>query len=199
VEDSPYFCYYSPTSGDADALKEVAMENTVDAIPGTSRINFRIVAFGLLVLALIGWPSYLMVSETLSHGVHRASDGGYSVDLKAIGNFHFDGRTGTIDDVPSAYRALDGKKVVLTGFMTLVGLDARASNEFQFVYNIQNCCFNGPPLVQERVFAFLPKGQRMEILDGAAELTGILHVKVENVAGQVSSVYTMDVQRIRPL
>ena len=30
------------------------------------------------------------------------------VDIKALGNFNFDGANGTIDDVPSVFRRLDG-------------------------------------------------------------------------------------------
>lgn len=58
------------------------------------------------------------------------------------------------------------------------------------------CCFNGPPQVQERVFAMTPPGKRMPYYFGEfIRLTGILHVKLERVNGVVTKVYTMDIEK----
>ena len=75
----------------------------------------------------------------------------------------------------------------------------RQLRDFQFVYNVQLCCFNGPPLVQERVFARVPKGGQIPYSSEFTKLTGILHVKVEKQDGVIVSVYTMDVESAEPI
>ena len=76
------------------------------------------------------------------------------VDLKAMGNFPFSPAAGTRDDVPARWRALDGKRVQLEGFMWSPVSAGTRGTEFQFVYNINICCIGGPPQVQERVFGY---------------------------------------------
>ena len=69
-------------------------------------------------------------------------------------------------------------------------------NDFQFVYSITKCCFNGPPLVQERVFAHTADGSRVPYYGDLVKIVGTLHVKVEKDAGVVTSIYTIDVDNI---
>jgi hypothetical protein len=72
---------------------------------------------------------------------------------------------------------------------------------FQFVYNITKCCFSGPPLVQERIFAFVPQHAEVTYYGSdECRLIGTLHVKVQkDDGGKIASVYTIDVNRIEPL
>jgi hypothetical protein len=75
--------------------------------------------------------------------------------------------------------------------------------QFQLVYNIQKCCFAGPPQVQERVFAKLSKATDVSAPDTSAEVrcVGTLHVKLQRdpKTSTCTQVYSMDVQRIEPL
>jgi hypothetical protein len=168
--------------------------NARGKVPLGERVNLRMILVAAVVLFLIGYPVYTYVDASRNHGISR--DG--LVDLKALGNFPFDETNGTINDVPPVYRALDGKRVALDGFMYAGNGAGDEVSAFQFVYNIAKCCFNGPPKVQERVFARSSKpvpyyGQMVRCI-------GTLHVGVKkNEAGQTNSVYELDVDKVEAL
>ncbi len=69
-------------------------------------------------------------------------------------------------------------------------------NDFQFVYSITKCCFNGPPLVQERVFAHTRNDELVPYYGDLVKIVGTLHVKVQKEAGVVTAVYSMDVDKV---
>jgi hypothetical protein len=172
--------------------------------PLSQRFNLRILIFAGVVLFLLGWPVYTFLSETLTHGVHDR--GSYKeVDLKALGNFDFDKESGKVTDVPAAYRALDGQKVLLTGEIYAPHEAGPNVSEFELVYSIQKCCFNGPPRVQERVFSTVKKGKKVDYRgEGYHKVLGTLHVTMKQdklpsgEAGPIVEVYHLDVDSIEP-
>lgn len=118
------------------------------------------------------------------------------VNLKALGNFKFDGIAGKDSDIPAGFRGLDGKRVELVGYMYTDRYSQRAAH-FEFVFNIALCCFGGPPKVQERVFVSTPPDHPMRIVRDMVKLTGKLHVKVDHDdGGNVRSVFTLDPERV---
>lgn len=167
--------------------------------PLSERVNFRMVVLIGLLLFLIGTPTFSFVKNTLNHGIEKTSDR-FNVDLKALGNFRFDDSSGTVSDVPAQFRKLDGKRVALEGFVAPDNSAGRSINAFTFVYNIQKCCFNGPPLVQERVFATVPENRTIYYSDEEIRIIGILHVSAEkDEVGKIEQVYSIDVERAEPL
>ena len=127
--------------------------------PMSRRINARLIAFLGTIVIVVGsivyfaWPA---IALALGGGIREGRDGKI-VDLRALGYFAIDPKDGTLNNVPKRFRELDGQHVVLDGFM-FGGDSVYEPRDYQFVYNIQNCCFNGPPLVQERVFVHVPEG-----------------------------------------
>ncbi len=173
------------------------MTETVGKIPLSERINIRMVLFIGIIAFLIGSPVYILISEQLTGGIHHSGQY-YEVNLKAMGNFTFDGNNGTINDVPQQWRDLDGKKLSLVGE---IYAPSEASNEihrFELVYSIAKCCFGGPPKVQERVFCVVPNNGTIEYQGGFANVKGTLHVKIAKDAGAVTSVYVLDVESVEP-
>jgi hypothetical protein len=170
--------------------------------PLARRVNFRMLTIIAVFAALVGYPVYTFIQASLNHGIQTVAGGGKLVDLKAMGNFPFDGHNGTIGDIPQVYRDLDGKQVSVDGYV-YAGSDASDKiNHFQFVYNVNKCCFGGPPQVQERVFAIVPNHGVIYNpgMYTMMRLTGTMHVKViKDDVGNISSVYTMAVSDIRPL
>ena len=162
------------------------------------RVNWRMVIFLAAITAPFLYILYVFLSQTLNHGV--IDRGGYAeVELKALGNFPFNQDAGTENDIPKHYRQLDGKRVLLKGFMWAPRATQKTGKgtEVQFVYNVNKCCFSGPPLVQERVYAFLPAGSKAEVYDPQTfvGLTGTLHVRLRrDESGAITSVYDMDVE-----
>jgi hypothetical protein len=166
--------------------------------PLSDRINFRLLTIVAIFSLLVGIPVYNFVKIQVTHGIERDGDL-FRVDLKKMGYFPFDEKAGTINDVPPDYRKLDGKQVALEGFMwDPTGANDKA-REFQLVYNIQKCCFSGPPLVQERVFAFSREG--VDYSPEEIRAIGILHLAMakDKDTGKIVAVYTMEVKRVEPL
>jgi hypothetical protein len=134
----------------------------------------------------------------MSGGVSSAGDGYVKVNLKALGNFEFDSSNGTINDVPAKWRELDGKQLILDGEIYAPNEAGDEVHRFELVYNIQKCCFNGPPKVQERVFCVVPEGKSAPYVAGTARVKGTLHIKVNNEMGKVNTLYVMDVHSVEP-
>lgn len=147
---------------------------------------------------LFGSFGFTFFSDIVSNGIHK--HGSYTeVDLKSMGDFHFDDQAGVVSDVPKAFRNLDGKRVELKGMMWNGMAAGSKVRMFQLVYNIQKCCFNGPPRVQERVFVFVPEGKSISMHDALVAVVGKLHVQLKkNAEGTVMSVYTLDLEDLQP-
>jgi len=160
--------------------------------------NWRLVAFIGVFVLLFGSVAYAFLSFVLSNGVHP--HGNYvSVDLKAMGQFPFSNQTGMLTDVPQDYRSLDGKRVELQGMMWSLQSAGPELVQFQLVYNIQKCCFNGPPQVQERVFVHMKRDKSTQWYYQLVSATGILHVRLKrNDQGTIYSVYDMDLESLEP-
>jgi hypothetical protein len=162
--------------------------------PARSRVNLRLCVFLAIIAAPFIWGTYVGARYFINGGIQDMGD--YKkVDLKALGFFNFDQRDGAMTDVPDKFRKLDGQRVMLEGFMYSPNSASRL-HDFQFVYNVTKCCFNGPPLVQERVFAHCAPGKSLRYVPDYVRLVGVLHVNVvKDSAGIITSVYTMDVQK----
>jgi len=166
----------------------------------SQRINFRMIAVAAVVLFLVGYPIYTYLDAAISGGVKNVGNGMKAVDLKSLGNFPFDDKVSTINDIPQKWRDLDGQKVILEGFMFPINSASDDMHTFQFVYNIQKCCFGGPPRVQERVYVVVPGGTVPYYAGEMVRCTGTLHVALEkNEVNTTIAVYKMDLDKISEL
>ena len=158
------------------------------------------IAFGLVVLCVVGYPVYLYLDSVVTGGIENLGGGYKQVDLKAMSNFSLDQTNGQTQDVPQKWRDLDGQNVVLYGEMW-EPMSAGNSDvtRFQLCYSIAKCCFNGPPLVQHFVKSVVAPGKSLQAYDNLVKVTGKLHVNVVHDAGKVSSVYELEVQNIEPV
>jgi hypothetical protein len=161
------------------------------------RIPMPMVIAAVVILGPLLWMTYTFIKLEVGSGIEQVGE--YKmVNLKAMGNFPFDPTDGTVADVPEVYRKLDGQKVLLIGEMYVDFGAAATTDRFQLVWSIAQCCFGGPPLVQERVFAHAPEGQRVRVYDGLAKVYGTLNVRDIRENGQVVSLYDLDVERVEP-
>jgi hypothetical protein len=144
---------------------------------------------------LFGYPAYLYVDTLITGGITQRGDL-LVVDLKALSSFEMDQDSGTSDDIPQRYRALDGKRVLLTGQMWDPYTASGKIRAFTLVYSISNCCFNGPPRVQHFIQATVPAGKDIDYSPDFVDVVGTLHVGVQSAAGHVQSVYRIDVEKM---
>jgi len=169
------------------------------AAPAASRVNVRLLVFLLVVSAPFLYIIGKSIRFSMTGGI--TDRGEYvEVDLKALGNFPFDQTAGTIDQVPQRYRELDGKRVLLEGFMFSDSAAGATADRYQFVYNVEKCCFGTSPQVQERVFAKAKKGTPVYHQGVLAQIIGTLHVRVKKdpETGTILSVFEMDVDEAQP-
>jgi hypothetical protein len=164
------------------------------------RINPRMIAFCVTILIIVGYPFYIWLQATLSHGIINHGD--YSeVDLKAMSSFEMDQELGTLNDVPARWRGLDGKKVMLIGQPWAPHNAANGGvGAFQLCYSISQCCFKGPPKVQHFVDCRSPDANNgMDLPDTPMiRVFGTLHVNVIRGEGKVQSLYQLDVSNMEP-
>ena len=161
-------------------------------VPWSQRINFRAVLFGAIVVALVGYPVYLFLDEKITGGVKNRGDY-LEVNLQEMSLFPFDQVAGTINDVPAKWRALDGKRVLLTGEMWNP-YAADETDSFDLCYSIAKCCFNGPPQVQH--FVKSKSATPIPYYQGQVAVLGTLHVDVKSNNGRVAEVYHLDVEKV---
>jgi hypothetical protein len=167
-------------------------------VPLSQRINLRIIVFGLVMLAVIGYPIYLFVKEDITGGI--VDHGSYKeVNLQAMSLFPFDQQNGRIEDVPQKWRDLDGKKVMLEGEMYAPGSASDELRRFDLVYSIQKCCMSGPPQIQHFVKSTVVNGKTVTYYNQQVRVTGTLHVGVKKGEAGIESVYTLDVDDVKPM
>jgi hypothetical protein len=161
------------------------------------RINIRMLIVAAVVLVPVGGVAYLILDQVITHGIHNR--GGYTeVDLKQMSSFEMDPTVATDASVPPEFRELDGKRVMLVGEMFNGNSAGSHARDFDLVYSIQKCCFQGTPKVQHFVKCSTPKDKRVSYYPGTVKAVGTLHVGVQKDAGIVSSVYRMEVESIEP-
>ena len=170
--------------------------------PRPVRARRRITPQLAVVLALVALPfvyfGYVIVDQSLHGGItNRGSY--FEVDLKSLGYFPFDAAKDDLGDVPAQWRQLDGKRVALQGEMFAPDGAGDKVHSFQLVYSIQKCCFNGPPRVQERVFASVPNNGSVRYYPQIVRVLGTLRVTGErNEVGQIVKLYELDVESVDP-
>ena len=175
------------------------MTTAIAPIPLSQRINVRMLVFAAIVLAIVAFPVYWYLSVALTGGIRDAGNGYKEVDLKAMSDFPFDQKYGTIEDVPPLYRGLNGHKVILTGEMAPMQSAAPEIDAFSLVYSIAKCCYSGEPQVQHFIHSQVQGGKKVPYYGGLVKVYGTLHVNVKKAEGKVESVFQFDVEDVEPL
>jgi hypothetical protein len=167
-------------------------------LPLRERINFRIIAFIIIVGFIPLWVIYTYLSDVMHQGV-VGREGEYTrVELKWMSTFDFDQVAGTLEDVPKRWREFDGKKVILRGEIWAPDSASPEISRFDLCYSIAKCCFSGPPQVQHFVKCQVKEGV-VPYYNGQVEVRGTLHVKVIPGPEKVASVYQLEVERVDPV
>ena len=112
---------------------------------------------------------------------------------KALSDFQISQTDATDGAFPRRFRALDGKRVQLTGEMWSPLSAGDRLRDFQLCYSLASCCFNGPPKIQHFVRATVPAGRDVRFAPGRVTVSGTFHVGVVRADGAVQSIYRIDV------
>lgn len=94
--------------------------------------------------------------------------------------------------VPAAVRRLDGRKVVLTGFMLPTKLENGYATEFLFLSSSQLCCFGITPALNEWILVRMRKEGLPAVQDVPVALAGRLRVQARWSEGFLTSIYELE-------
>ena len=102
-----------------------------------------------------------------------------------------DGLNGMPDDV----RQLDGKKVLMLGFMLPID-EVQNIREFLLVESLWSCCYGEPPNIHGLVRCTMPKDQRIDYQFEPLKIVGTLRVAATQEDGYVVDIYQLQVDYV---
>jgi hypothetical protein len=98
--------------------------------------------------------------------------------------------------IPASIRALEGKNVLVRGFMVPVKEAQGRTSEFLIVRDQPTCCYSGMTTITEFVSVKVPGAGVESILDQPVTVLGKLHVAAMLEGGYVLGVYRMDGEKL---
>jgi hypothetical protein len=132
----------------------------------------------------------VMVGGYLSVGFDRLASFDYAASDAPVTNLTT--RVDAADKfIPNEIKALNGKKVVISGFMMPLEVHGETATEFLILRNQSSCCFGAAPKLNEFVMVKVPKGVN-SIMDQVVNIAGILHVGTTRENGYITQIYQMD-------
>jgi hypothetical protein len=123
-------------------------------------------------------------------------------DLLASYNFEVpDGpttnKTETADvQIPAKVKALDKKKVSITGFMLPLKVDNGTVTEFLLMKDQSMCCYGATPKITEWVSVKTGAKGFKSVMDQAITVDGTLHVGAMRENGYLIGIYAMDAEKM---
>jgi hypothetical protein len=129
-----------------------------------------------------------------------------NVDFQLLASFPFDAPNDKLTNetqiaqvekqIPAAIKALDGKNVMVRGFMVPVKDVQGRSSEFLIVRDQPTCCYSGMTTITEFVSVKVPGAGVESILDQPITVQGRLHIGAVLEGGYVLGVYRMDGEKL---
>jgi hypothetical protein len=135
-----------------------------------------------------------------------AAEGYEPMDWKVLSNYKFEVPEPVINDnptrkpkppklkdkIPDDIMALDGKKVVLKGFMVPIDEDATGVRKFALMRNPMGCCFAGSVNINEYATVEMAPGKKARFMPYVpVTVEGVLFVGVMIEEGFVAGLYRM--------
>lgn len=100
------------------------------------------------------------------------------------------------DQIPAAVKALDGQKVVVSGYMLPVKMEKGQATEFLLVSNPALCCYGTTPQMNEFIVVKMTKGGVTPIMDVPVEFYGKLRVGEVFEENYLSQIYTLEGEKM---
>ncbi len=98
--------------------------------------------------------------------------------------------------IPASIKALEGKKVMVRGFLVPIKDVQGRSTEFLLVRDQPTCCYSGMTAITEFISVKVPGKGVASITDQPVTVQGTLHVGAVMESGYVVGVYTMDGEKL---
>lgn len=131
------------------------------------------------------------IREALKH--HGTREDPIPVTTDFLGGWEFD--ESQDDPFPPHVRAIDGKYVMVKGFM-LPDIDFEGITEFHLVRSLWGCCFGAPPRLNEMIRVHTPDDTGMRYTYNTLEIIGKMTVKFETVDGLIEDPYRLQAESV---
>lgn len=98
--------------------------------------------------------------------------------------------------IPAEVSSLDGRKVVVEGFLLPVKMNDSLTVEFLLMRNQSMCCYGVPPKVNEWITVQLRGKGVKPVMDQPIAVAGILHVGPMEENGCLAGIYRLDGDKV---
>jgi hypothetical protein len=100
--------------------------------------------------------------------------------------------------MPKRVKELDGKKVLMTGFMLPID-EVQNIKEFLLVKSLWSCCYGQPPDIDGIVRVVMPKGKTTDYFFDPLKIVGTFKVEATVMDGYCVDIYQLHVESLEAL
>lgn len=100
--------------------------------------------------------------------------------------------------MPKRIKDLDGKKVMMTGFMLPID-EVEKIKEFLLVQSLWSCCYGQPPDINGIVRVVMPKGKTTDYFFDPLKLVGTFKVEATMLDGYCVDIYQLHVESLEAI
>lgn len=100
--------------------------------------------------------------------------------------------------MPKRVRDLDGKKVMMTGFMLPID-EVEKIKEFLLVQSLWSCCYGQPPDINGIVRVVMPKGKTTDYFFDPLKIVGTFKVEATMLDGYCVDIYQLHVESLEAI
>jgi hypothetical protein len=102
----------------------------------------------------------------------------------------------TDDKIPTLIRALNGRRVAVTGYVMPLRTQGRGVTQFLLARDQLSCCFGPSPQMNHWIYVTMPRGDFRPRVFSLATVTGTLHVGELMKQGVLQSIYQLDAEKV---
>lgn len=102
------------------------------------------------------------------------------------------------NQIPTDIKALDGRRVTVTGYMIPIGLEDGRTKQFVLVRNLMSCCYGVPPNLNEFVLVTMTSEGVRPVMDVPISLVGKLKVGETYEDNFLVGIYQLDGEKLLP-
>jgi len=102
------------------------------------------------------------------------------------------------NQIPTDIKALDGRRVTVTGYMIPIGLEDGRTRQFVLVRNLMSCCYGVPPNLNEFVLVTMTNEGVRPVMDVPVSLVGKLKVGETYEDNFLVGIYQLDGEKLLP-
>lgn len=100
--------------------------------------------------------------------------------------------------MPKRIKDLDGKKVMMTGFMLPID-EVEKIKEFLLVQSLWSCCYGQPPDINGIVRVVMPKGKTTDYFFDPLKIVGTFKVEATMLDGYCVDIYQLHVESLEAI